>query len=111
MIKTIVIAFIAVLPLFSGDISNGEKIYKSTCSFCHSIKMTGGMGRDFNLVSYTRTKEEIVRQVREPDVSAFVLGYRANAMPKFNLSEKEVEDVASFVDALQPIKKKSIKSL
>lgn len=111
MIKTIVIASIAVLPLFSGDLENGEKVYNSTCFFCHSIKMTGGMGRDFNLVSYTRTKKEIMHQIVEPNVSAFLLGYRANAMPKFNLTEKEVEDVASFIDALQPIKKASIKSL
>jgi hypothetical protein len=68
--------------------------------------MTGGLGRDFNLVSYTRTKEQIKLQVSNPQRSAFLLGYTANAMPKFNLSEKEVEDVASFVDALQPIKGK-----
>lgn len=92
------------LSAFGGDIVNGEKIYKGTCSFCHSIHMTGGMGRDFNLVSYTRTKEQIKHQVRDPHTSAFLLGYSANAMPKFLLSDKEIEDVASYVDALQPIK-------
>lgn len=91
---------------FGGDVANGEKIYKSTCSNCHSTRMTGGLGRDFNLVSYTRTKEQIIFQISDPANSAFALGYTANAMPKFNLSEKEVEDVASFIDSLQPIKAK-----
>lgn len=95
-----------ILPAFSGNIENGERIYKITCSNCHSTKMTGGLGRDFNLVSYTRTKEQVRLQVSNPAKGAFELGYTANAMPKFNLSEKDIEDVVSFIDSIQPIKGK-----
>jgi len=104
MKKSILTVALVSLSAFCGDSGNGEKIYKSTCSFCHSINMTGGFGRDFNLVSFTRTKEQIKHQVRDPNISAFRLGYTANAMPKFPLSEQEIEDIATYVDAIQPIK-------
>jgi len=104
MKKSILMTVFVSLLAFCGDTNKGENIYKSTCSFCHSINMTGGFGRDFNLVSFTRTKEQIKHQVREPNVSAFLLGYTANAMPKFHLSEQEIEDIATYVDSIQPIK-------
>jgi cytochrome c6 len=107
MKKFILVVVALVLPAFSGDIENGKEVYKRNCAFCHSIHMTGGMGRDFNLVSYTRTKEQIKFQVSDPHISAFQLGYTSNAMPKFKLSDKDVEDVASFVDSIQPIKEKA----
>lgn len=106
MKKLITTAGLYIVSAFGGDITSGERIYKITCSNCHSIKMTGGLGRDFNLVSYTRTKEQIRLQVSNPSKGAFALGYKANAMPKFNLSDKEVEDVVSYIDSLQPIKGK-----
>ena len=55
--KAILNLSLLAIYVFGGDIQNGEKVYKSTCANCHSTRMTGGLGRDFNLVSYTRTKE------------------------------------------------------
>ena len=103
--KRFILAFSLITSsAFAGDVTKGELIYKSTCAFCHSVRMNGGMGRDFNLVSFTRTKEQIKHQILDPKVSAFSLGYSANAMPKFKLTDAEIEDVASYIDALQPIK-------
>ena len=104
MKESILGVLLVSLSALAGDVIKGEAVYQSTCAFCHSIRMTGGMGRDFNLVSYTRTKEQIKHQIRDPHVSAFLLGYSANAMPKFNLTDNEIENVASYIDALQPIK-------
>lgn len=108
MKKVIIGTGLLIAYAFAGDIKNGEKIYKSTCSNCHSIHMTGGLGRDFNLVSYNRTKEQIILQISDPAIGAFALGYTANAMPKFDLTKQQIEDVASFIDSLQPIKSKTL---
>jgi mono/diheme cytochrome c family protein len=96
--------FIGTTVVFAANIENGKNIYKKTCSFCHSTNMNGGMGRDFNLVSYTRTKEQIMQQVSNPEKNAYLLGYTSNAMPNFQLSKDDIEDVAEYIDSLQPFK-------
>jgi len=88
-----------------GDAKKGKSVYEANCAQCHSIHMTGGLGRDFNLVSYTRTKQEIMDYVESPDRMYRKFGYSANAMPTLPLTEEDIEDVTDFIDALQPFKK------
>ncbi len=88
-----------------ADAQRGKAVYEANCAQCHSIHMTGGLGRDFNLVSYTRTKQEIMDYVESPDRMYRKFGYSANAMPTLPLTEDEMKDVADFIDALQPFKK------
>ena len=102
--------FIIVLTtiLFSAafaDADRGRAVYEANCAQCHSIHMTGGLGRDFNLVSYTRTKQQVIDYVESPDREYRKFGYSANAMPTLPLTEDEVKDVADFIDRLQPFKK------
>ncbi|BDY12359.1 c-type cytochrome [Hydrogenimonas cancrithermarum] len=108
--KQIVFAMtILYATLLSADIERGKKVYEANCAQCHSIRMTGGLGRDFNLVSYTRTKEEIVDYIESPDRQYRKFGYNANAMPTLPLTGDEMDDVADFIDSLQPFKKWMVK--
>ncbi|MEA3418027.1 MAG: cytochrome c [Campylobacterota bacterium] len=87
-----------------ADIESGKKVYAANCAQCHSTKMTGGLGKDFNLVSYSRKKEEIANYTRDPYSMYEKFGYSANAMPTLLLEEQDIKDVADFIDSLQPFK-------
>ena len=67
--------------------------------------MKGGEGKDFNLVSYQRKKEDIAKYVKNPLKMFKEFGYSANAMPKLVLKKKEINDVSEYIDSLQPFKK------
>jgi len=93
----------------NADIENGKDVYAQNCGNCHRVDMKGGMGKDFNLVSYTRKKEDIVRYVKSPMTMYKEFGYNANAMPKLPLNDKDIKDVSEYIDSLQKFKKWMIK--
>jgi mono/diheme cytochrome c family protein len=104
--KPIIILSFMIFGSFAfGDVERGKAVYEANCAQCHSTRMTGGLGRDFNLVSYTRRKQEIIDYIESPDRMYRKFGYSANAMPTLPLTEDEVKDVADFIDRLQPFKK------
>ena len=104
MKKIYFILLILVTTEMNADIERGKSVYSANCVQCHSTHMTGGLGRDFNLVSYTRRKEDIKAYVKDPDSMYKKFGYNANAMPTLPLEDQEIEDVADFIDSLQPFK-------
>jgi len=63
--KLLITLFIITVTL-NANIEDGKDVYAQNCANCHSTQMKGGMGKDFNLVSYTRKKEDIVKYIREP---------------------------------------------
>jgi len=67
--------------------------------------MKGGLGKDFNLVSYTRTKEEIMAYAKNPSKEYRKFGYPAYGMPTLPLNKEELRDVSEYIDSLQPFKK------
>ena len=99
------LVFMGVAAAESGDIEHGKEVYAANCAQCHSVHMTGGLGRDFNLESYTRSVESIKKYVRDPESMYAEFGYSANAMPTLPLSAEDIEDVAAYIDSLQPFKK------
>ena len=92
-----------------ASVEAGKEVYLINCANCHSNNMRSGLGKDFNLVSYTRTKEEIKAYVKTPGLVFRSFGYPANAMPTLPLDDKEIQDVADYIDSLQPFKKWMIK--
>jgi len=88
----------------SADIDNGKDVYVQNCANCHSITMGTGMGPDFNIVSYTREKEDIYKYIISPSTMYRKFGYSSNAMPQLPLAAQEIEDVVSYIDSLQPFK-------
>lgn len=100
--------FTAILILvftLNADIENGKDVYAQNCANCHRVDMRGGMGEDFNIVSYTRKKEDIVKYVTNPSRVFREFGYSANAMPTIPLSVDDINDVSEYIDSLQKFKK------
>ena len=60
--KVIPVLFLLAAFNLYADAENGLEVYTINCANCHSTKMTGGMGKDFNLVSYERKKEDIIQR-------------------------------------------------
>jgi len=104
MKQILIISLLIAINLYA-DINNGMKVYDIHCKTCHSINMTGGEGGDFNLISYSRTKQELYRYTLDPLGEYKKFGYPASAMPNIPLLIKDVEDVVDYVDSLQPFKK------
>jgi mono/diheme cytochrome c family protein len=100
----LLLALLFVVLTLSANIQDGQDVYTQNCSNCHRVDMKGGMGKDFNLVSYNRKKEDIVKYVRSPSKMFREFGYSANAMPKIPLSEKDIKDVSEYIDSLQKFK-------
>ena len=71
----------------AGDAAAGEQVFADNCSGCHGLNGTGANGGP-SLVSMS-DREAVLRQVRDG----------GGGMPAFkgSLSEKEIQDVASYV--------------
>ena len=88
-----------------ADIEKGKAVYAANCAICHTVNGGRAMGPDFNIVSYTRTKEDIAQYAKDPYSLYEKFGYSANAMPTLPLEDEEFKDVADYIDSLQPFKK------
>jgi mono/diheme cytochrome c family protein len=106
------ITFLFILFTFTtlfADVEKGKAVYAANCAICHTVNGGRALGPDFNLVSYTRTKEEIASYAKDPYSLSEKFGYSANAMPTLPLSDEEFKDVADYINSLQPFKKWMIK--
>ena len=104
----ILITLFTTSHLFA-DVEKGKAVYKANCAMCHDVNGGGSLGPDFNMVSYTRRKEEIEYYAKDPYSMYKAFGYSANAMPTLPLEDEEFKDVADYIDSLQPFKKWMIK--
>ena len=95
---------LVITTYLQADVKKGKLVHKANCATCHSTNMTGGLGRDFNLVSYTRKKKDIEKYAKDPYSLHKKFGYSANAMPTLPLTDEEFKDVADYIDSLQPFK-------
>ncbi len=107
--KKIMSLVLLLISLLSADVVKGEAVYKANCAMCHTVDGRGGLGPDFNMVSYTRTKEQIARYAKDPDAWYKKFGYSANAMPTLPLGDQEINDVADYIGSLVKFKKRMIK--
>ncbi len=92
-----------------ADVSKGKAVYSANCAMCHTVNGGQALGPDFNMVSYTRKKEDIMHYVKDPYSMYKKFGYSANAMPTLPLEDSEIKEVAAYIDSLQPFKKWMIK--
>ena len=103
--KTIIITIISLLGInYFADIENGKKLHLANCAICHTTNGGMAFGKDFNIVSYTRKKEDIKAYMKDPYENFKRFGYDANAMPTLPLKENEIEDIADYIDSLQTFK-------
>ena len=66
MKKLLIVATLFGTIALNAEVTAGEKVYKENCAICHTITGGGGMGPDFNMVAYTRHKEEIEYYAKDP---------------------------------------------
>ena len=104
MKNKILIVLVLSRLILNADIDNGKDIYAQNCANCHSVNMGTGMGPDFNMVSYTRKKEDLRKYITSPSTMYRKFGYSSNAMPELPLLPQDVEDVVEYIDSLQPFK-------
>ena len=103
--KTIIITIISLLGInLFADIENGKKLHLANCAICHTTNGGMAFGKDFNIVSYTRKKEDIKAYIKDPYENFKRFGYNANAMPTLPLKENELNDITEYIDSLQPFK-------
>ncbi len=107
--KSILLLVLFCTTHLFADVQKGKAVYAANCAICHTVNGGRAMGPDFNMVSYTRTKEEIANYARDPYSFYEKFGYSANAMPTLPLEESEFQDVADYISSLQPFKKWMIK--
>jgi len=109
MKKLIFLLTVLSLTSLYADVAKGKAVYAANCAICHTVNGGRAMGPDFNLVSYTRTKEEIAQYAKDPYSLYEKFGYSANAMPTLPLDDADLKDVADYISSLQPFKKWMIK--
>ena len=108
--KTLLISMTLLsTSILMANVEAGEIVYKENCAICHSINGGGTMGPDFNMVAYSRHKEEIEYYAKDPYSMYKAFGYSANAMPTLPLEDQQFKDVAEYISSLQPFKKWMIK--
>ena len=108
--KQIILLLIFLLTTgLYADVEKGKAVYASNCAICHTVNGGSALGPDFNMVSYTRTKDEIANYAKDPYSFYEKFGYSANAMPTLPLEDEEFKDVADYISSLQPFKKWMIK--
>jgi len=107
--KKLLLPLLLFMTHLYADVEKGKAVYAANCAICHTINGGNAMGPDFNMVSYTRTKEEIEYYAKDPYSLAEAFGYSANAMPTLPLEDQEFKDVADYISSLQPFKKWMIK--
>lgn len=103
--KTIIVTLIILIGInVFADVENGKKLYLANCAMCHTVNGGNAFGKDFNIVSYTRKKEDIKAYIKDPYENFKKFGYSANAMPTLPLKENEIDDITEYIDSLQSFK-------
>ncbi len=109
MKQIIIILGLLISTHLFADVKKGKAVYAANCAICHTVNGGRALGPDFNLVAYTKTKEEIAAYAKDPYANYKKFGYNANAMPTLPLEDEEFRDVADYISSLQPFKKWMIK--
>ena len=103
--KTIIVTLMILIGInIFADVENGKKLYLANCAMCHTVNGGNAFGKDFNIVSYTRKKEDIKAYIKDPYENFKKFGYSANAMPTLPLKENEIDDITEYIDSLQSFK-------
>ena len=103
--KTIIVTIIFLLGInLLADVENGKKLHLANCAICHTTNGGMAFGKDFNIVSYTRKKQDIKAYMKDPYKNFKRFGYSANAMPTLPLKSHEIDDIVDYIDSLQPFK-------
>jgi cytochrome c oxidase cbb3-type subunit 3 len=82
---------VALQPAFGMQDAAGKKLYAAHCAACHGPKGEGGRGS--RLITVARAPESLVSVIQK--------GIPGTEMPPAPLSDREIREVAAFVQGLQ----------
>jgi cytochrome c551/c552 len=91
--RYITLSLLFSLWLFS---QSGEEVFKTYCWGCHHQSATA-FGPSFQEIANKRTKEEIRGMISDPEGVSKILGYSRNAMPKLNISDKNLTAITNYI--------------
>jgi putative heme-binding domain-containing protein len=91
---------ISTVPPFEnngGDIAHGRRLFADNCARCHRAAGSGGtLGPDLSRIALIRSREALLRAIREPSASV-ASGYRAVTLT--TKSGRTIQGVAKSEDA------------
>src|SRR5690348_17173579 len=78
----------------AATLERGRGLYQVNCQFCHGVDARGGDGGGPNLV-----RSEIVLRDQNGELIGDVVknGRPDRGMPKFNLNDNQIKDVAAYI--------------
>jgi protein SCO1/2 len=88
------------------EVTTGETLFRTRCSSCHKFG-EGSVGPDLRLVAQKRDRAWLSRWLKEPDkmlaekepLAMSLYDKYKIAMPNMRLSDKDVEEIISFMEA------------
>ncbi len=90
------------------EITDGQRLFQSRCSACHTIGQGDKMGPDLMGVTDRRERAWLTRYIADPDqmlatgdpiATALHNKYKEIGMPNLRLSSSEVAELISYLDA------------
>lgn len=87
-------------------VPNGERLFQSKCSVCHSLGQGDKVGPDLAGITARRTRAWVTRYIAEPDAllaagdpiaTELFKRYREVRMPNLRLGSSDVTDLVSFL--------------
>ncbi len=78
----------------------GYEVYMEKCWGCHHTTREA-FAPPFRWIAQNRPRSLIIAQILNPDKTYRLLGYEENAMPKIELSRRELEALLEFMEVLK----------
>jgi mono/diheme cytochrome c family protein len=89
------------LSLLQAQGGDGKKVFETYCWGCHH-QSAEAFGPSFTQIASRRNADQIRAMITDSESVSKVLGYSRNAMPKFQLSEDELNAITSYILSFKP---------
>ncbi|UFP95307.1 cytochrome c [Gloeobacter morelensis MG652769] len=76
---------------FKGNVSTGQDLFEANCSACHGTEAKGWVGPNLEEVKERKSDLQLIRQVTRGETPP---------MPKFELNEKQMADLLSYLKSI-----------
>ncbi len=98
--KIIVVILIAIVTL---QAHSGKDVFEKYCWGCHH-QSAEAFGPSFIQIASSRNIDEIRAMITNPKEVSKILGYKRNAMPKIELTPKELESISKYIVSFREVK-------
>jgi len=76
--------------------NGGKTVFETYCWGCHH-QTAEAFGPSFKEIASKRGADEIRGMISDPESVSKILGYKRNAMPKFQLNEEELKVITKYI--------------